>query len=144
MQVSTRDKLFVLWIFLYLNYLLCYVFTLFHELEQSRSLSGPAIGIVLPESFLLMFSLLLEMGVIMLLLTRLGSVRVARTGTLICSVFYLVLQLLTLLTPDLTPHYIFFSGVHVATLTALIYTASRWVERPKKPLRPVLGVEKSA
>ncbi len=66
--ISTKQKLSFFWIFAIVNYIFCDVFTLFHSESLAQLLTGEMGGMLINESFLLGFAILMELPMMMILL----------------------------------------------------------------------------
>ncbi len=125
---TTREKLSLLWIFLFLNFIFCDVFTLFYAPSLGELMTGVMGGMVMDQSFLLIFSILMELGLVMVLVSRLAAFNYARWANLAIGAALFVVQAGSVLTPGLTMHYVFFSLVELATLLWILLTAWNWRE----------------
>jgi hypothetical protein len=125
-MIATREKLQLLWIFLFLNFIFCDVFTLFHAPTLNQLVTGTVDGIAMTEPMLLGFAVLMELGMVMALVSRLARYGVARWSNLVVGTLLIAVQTVTVLTPGLTLHYLFFSVVEIATLLAIVLIARRW------------------
>ncbi|MEJ2020029.1 MAG: DUF6326 family protein, partial [Maritimibacter sp.] len=64
-------KLSLLWIFLFLNYIFCDVFSLMYPpMIQELSVGNTVDGIEMSQTFLLIFAAIMELGMIMTVLSR--------------------------------------------------------------------------
>jgi hypothetical protein len=125
-MIATREKLQLLWVFLFLNFIFCDVFTLFHGPTLNQLLTGSVDGIPMSEPALLGFAVLMELGMVMVLVSRLARFGLARWGNVIVGTLLIAVQTLTVLTPDVTLHYVFFSAVEIAALLGIVITAWHW------------------
>lgn len=127
MTIPARLSLY--WIFLYLNYIFCDVFSLMNPaLIQQMAAGGGVDGIDMTEDMLLGFAIIMELGLIMVLAARFlprGLNRAANVGV---GFGLVLLQIATLFVGTNTLHYLFFSAVEVATLALIVWTALRWRE----------------
>lgn len=125
-MIETREKLQLLWIFLFLNFIFCDVFTLFHAPTLNQLLTGTIDGMAMNETFLLVFAVLMEMGIVMVLVSRLAPAGVARWANIAVGTLLIAVQGMTVFKPGLTLHYTFFSAVEIGTLLWVVVTALRW------------------
>jgi hypothetical protein len=117
-----------LWIFVTVNYIFCDVFTLFHSESLKQLMTGEMGGMKINQSFLLSFSILMEMPIVMIVLSRILSYRSNRLANIIVALIMTLVQAATLFTADNTMHYIFFSIIEVGTTSFILYSAWNWVE----------------
>ena len=117
-----------LWIFVTVNYIFCDVFTLFHSESLKQLMTGEMGGMEINQSFLLSFSILMEMPMVMIVLSRILSYKSNRLANIIVALIMTIVQAATLFTADNTMHYIFFSIVEVGTTSFILYSAWNWTE----------------
>ena len=117
-----------LWIFVTVNYIFCDVFTLFHSESLKQLMTGEMGGMKINQSFLLSFSILMEMPMVMIVLSRILSYKSNRLANIIVALIMTIVQTATLFTDDNTLHYIFFSIVEVGTTSFILYSAWNWTE----------------
>ena len=117
-----------LWIFVTVNYIFCDVFTLFHSESLKQLMTGEMGGMEINQSFLLSFSILMEMPMVMIVLSRILSYKSNRLANIIVALIMTIVQAATLFTDDNTLHYIFFSIVEVGTTSFILYSAWNWTE----------------
>lgn len=127
-MIATREKLQLLWVFLFLNFIFCDVFTLFHAPTLNQLVTGTVDGIAMTEPMLLGFAILMELGMVMALVSRLAPYGIARWGNLIVGTLLIAVQTVTVLTPGLTLHYLFFSIIEIAALLWIVFAARSWRE----------------
>ncbi len=117
-----------LWIFVTMNYIFCDVFTLFHSESLKQLMTGEMGGMKINQSFLLSFSILMEMPMVMIVLSRILPYKSNRLANIIVALIMTLVQAATLFTDDNTLHYIFFSIIEVGTTSFILYSAWNWVE----------------
>ena len=117
-----------LWIFVTLNYIFCDVFTLFHSESLKQLMTGEMGGMEINQEFLLGFSLLMELPMVMIVLSRILSYRSNRMANIVVASIMTIVQSATLFTADNTLHYIFFSTIEISTTGFILYTAWQWNE----------------
>jgi len=127
-----RKKLLsVLWIFLTVNYIYCDVFTLHHAASLQQFLTGEAGGMKITEEFLLFFSFIMQIPMIMLLLSRYLTYRTNRYLNIVAALITGSIQSFTLYMGG-TLHYVFFSIIEIASAVSILFIALNW----KLPLTP--------
>ena len=117
-----------LWIFVTVNYIFCDVFTLFHSESLKQLMTGEMGGMEINQSILLSFSILMEMPMVMIVLSRILSYKSNRLANIIVALIMTLVQAATLFTDDNTLHYIFFSIIEVGTTSFILYSAWNWTE----------------
>ena len=117
-----------LWIFVTVNYIFCDIFTLFHSESLKQLMTGEMGGMKLNQSFLLSFSILMEMPMVMIVLSRILPYKSNRLANIIVALIMTLVQAATLFTDDNILHYIFFSIIEVGTTSFILYSAWNWVE----------------
>ena len=117
-----------LWIFVTMNYIFCDVFTLFHSESLKQLMTGEMGGMEINQSILLSFSILMEMPMVMIVLSRILPYKSNRLANIIVALIMTLVQAATLFTDDNTLHYIFFSIIEVGTTSFILYSAWNWVE----------------
>ena len=111
-----------------MNYIFCDVFTLFHSESLKQLMTGEMGGMEINQSFLLSFSILMEMPMVMIVLSRILPYKSNRLANIIVALIMTLVQAATLFTDDNTLHYIFFSIIEVSTTSFILYSAWNWVE----------------
>jgi hypothetical protein len=101
-----------------LNYLYCDVLGLF----------DPGLPKNLTQEALLAASLLMEIPIAMVVLSRALTYRPNRWANVIAGTFMAVVQVSTLFVGTPTLYYVFFSAIEIGTLLFIVWTAWRWAE----------------
>jgi hypothetical protein len=126
MAIKTNVLLSTVWIFVTINYLYCDVFTLFHSEDLKNFLNGKVGDMVIDQNFLLTFSIILEIPIVMILVSRIATFKVNRIANIVAGVVMTLVQSGSLFAGDATKHYIFFSIIEICTTLFIIWTAVRW------------------
>lgn len=114
-----RVRLSTLWVFMLFNYLYCDVMTGFDPLVTTE----------LGRDALLAASLLMEIPIAMVLLSRVLPNRPNRLANVIASIFLVVVQIGTQFVGEgPTLYYVFFSALEIVCLLFITWTAWRWAE----------------
>ncbi|MBP2290867.1 DUF6326 family protein [Azospirillum rugosum] len=119
-------RLSLLWVFAMLNYLYCDIVTLMDPNLLKQFLSGTVEGMQIDQMFLLVASVLMEIPIVMVLLSRVLTHRANRLANIIAGAIMTAVQLATLLSGTPTPYYVFFSIVEIATTLFIVQYAWRW------------------
>lgn len=138
-MLTARDKLQLIWIFLFLNFIFCDVFTLFHAPTLNQLLTGTIDGMAMSEPFLLVFAILMELGMVMVLVSRLAAPGFARWSNVAVGTLLIAVQAMTVLKPGLTLHYMFFSAVEIGALLWIVAIALTWRRTEPSSHRPALA-----
>jgi Family of unknown function (DUF6326) len=105
------------WVFVTLNYIYCDVFILF---DVSRG-SAP-----MGQSFLLGASVLMEIPMAMVILSRILKYKADRWANIIAGGIMTVAQALSLFVGPPTPYYLFFSVIEISCTLTIIWYAWKW------------------
>ncbi len=122
-----RDVISTLWIFATLNYIYCDVFSLHHGPNLQNLLTGNVDGFEISQEFLLAFSVVMELPMLMIVLTKVLPIKVNRVLNCLAALFMSCVQLWTLYLGGNTLHYMFFSAVEIATTFLIFFVALKWV-----------------
>lgn len=116
-----------LWIFALLNYLYCDVIALMDPVLLKQFMAGNAGGIQITEGFLLGASILMEIPIALILLSRILKYKINRWVNFIAGIIMTVVQLSSLiLGTSPTLYYVFFSIIEISTTLFIFIYASRW------------------
>jgi hypothetical protein len=116
-----------LWIFVLFNYLYCDVITLMDAKTLNQIMSGNVGGINMTEGFLLGASILMEIPIVMVLLSRMLNYRINRLTNIIAGIIMTVVQLSSLFFGSSpTMYYIFFSIIEIFCTSFIIWYAWTW------------------
>ena len=137
MLSKTLDKkvlLSTLWIFVTFNYVYCDVFTLFYSEDLKNFIAGKVGDTVIDQNFLLAFSIILEIPIAMILLTRILNHKFNRILNICAGCLLTLVQAGTFYGGSHTKHYIFFSIIEITTTILIAWIALKWksVEVEKK------------
>lgn len=122
---NRRSLLSILWIYLTLNYIYCDVFTLHLAKYLEAFLSGEVGGMEITEKFLLIFSVIMQIPMIMIVLSSFLTFRLNKYLNIIAGIITTSIQTFTV-TMGGTPHYMFFSVFEIVTGLLIIYLGITW------------------
>ena len=123
---GNRKKLLsLLWIYLTVNYIYCDVFTLHLAKYLEAFLSGQVGGMKITEEFLLVFSGIMQIPMIMIVLSRILTFKPNKYLNIIAGIITTSIQAFTV-TMGGTLHYMFFSFFEICTGLLIIYLAYTW------------------
>ncbi len=123
---KTKTLLSTLWIFLTVNYLFCDVFSLYYSETLNQLLVGKIGDIEFTQEFLLAFSIIMEIPLLMIVLSRLLSFKTNKISNIVTSSLMIIIQVGSLVGENNTLHYIFFSLVEIITLSIILWLAIKW------------------
>ena len=129
MNKNPKILLSTLWLFATVNYMFCDIFTLFHSESLKQLMSGEMGGMIISQTFLLGFAILMEIVMGMIVLSRFLPYKSNRILNIIIGLIMTFVQGSTLFTADNTLHYIFFSIVEISTTIFIVYYAWNWKEK---------------
>ena len=129
MNKNPKILLSTLWLFATVNYMFCDIFTLFHSESLKQLMSGEMGGMIISQTFLLGFAILMEIVMVMIILSRFLPYKTNRSLNIIIGLLMTFVQGSTLFTADNTLHYIFFSIVEISTTIFIVYYAWNWKEK---------------
>jgi hypothetical protein len=113
-----KTRLSTLWLFATLNYLYCDVVTIMDPVKHR--------SIQFTQGFLLGASILVEIPIALVLLSRVLKYKPNRWANIIAGIIMTAVQILTLFVTVPIMYYLFFSIVEIATTTLIISYAWRW------------------
>jgi len=122
-----RDLISTLWIFATVNYIYCDVFSLHHAQSLQKLLTGNVDGFEISEEFLLAFSVIMELPMLMIVLAKILPIKVNRLINCAVALIMSCVQLWTLYSGGNTLHYMFFSVIEIATTLLIFFLAIKWV-----------------
>lgn len=122
---NRKNLLSLLWIYLTVNYIYCDVFTLHLAKYLEAFLSGDVGGMKITEEFLLIFSIVMQIPVIMIVLSRSLTYKLNKYFNIIAGIITTSIQAYTV-TMGGTLHYMFFSFFEICAGLLIIYLAITW------------------
>jgi hypothetical protein len=126
---TTKLVLSSLWIFVMFNYLYCDVVGLMDAELLKKYLSGNIDGMQINQDFLLGASVLMEIPITMILLSRILTYRANRLANIVAGTLMTVVQLATLFMGGLpTLYYMFFSLIEISCTLYIVWFAWRWAK----------------
>ena len=124
--IDRHSLLSLVWLFVLLNFIYCDVIGL-HDPSILRSLfDGHAGDIQITPPFLLGSSVLMEIPISMVLITRVASRRVSRVASIAAASFMVLIQSASLFVAVPSPAYAFYSAIEIGALIAIVVLAVRW------------------
>jgi hypothetical protein len=123
-----KARLSTLWIFATLNYLYCDVVTLMDPDRLRGFLAGHVGMLQISQGFLLGASVLVEIPIAMVLLSRVLNYRANRWANVITGVVMTGIQVSSLAVGSPAPYYLFFSLIEIVCTGVVAWQAWRWTE----------------
>ena len=121
-----KVMLSTLWVFLLFNYIYCDLFTAFDPvILKSLVTTGSSGGFQFTQGFLFGFSIVMEIPIAMVLLSRILRYKANRWANIVAGVIMAVVQISSLFDSP-TIYYIFFSVIEIACLLFIIWYAWKW------------------
>ena len=121
-----KTRLSTLWIFVTINYLYCDVVTLMDPAQLKGFLAGSIGGVAISQGFLLAASILVEIPIAMVLLSRVLDDRSNRWANIGAGGIMTVVQLTTLFARTPALFYVFFSVIEIGGTAVIVWSAWRW------------------
>ena len=121
-----KSLLSTMWIFATVNYLYADVVGLFDQNLLKGYLAGHVGGVQVTQGFLLGASVLVEIPMAMILVSRVLPFRPNRWVNIGAGALMTAVQAATLFVGTPTAYYIFFSVIEIATTAAIVWIAWRW------------------
>jgi hypothetical protein len=125
-MTGTQRRLAAAWVFVVLNYLYCDVLGLMDAHLLRQFLTGTVAGMEVTGGFLLGASVLMEIPIGMVLISRVAGYRVNRAANLIAGAVMTLVQAGSLFTGRPTAYYLFFSVIEIACTVAIVRGAWTW------------------
>jgi MFS family permease len=129
-----RTRLSLLWIFVLFNYLYCDLVGLMDSELLRQYLTGRVGGMDLDQGFLLGASVLMELPMAMILVSRLAPERVNRWANVVAGGVMTAVQAATLLAGTPTAYYAFFSVIEIGCTLLIVRSAWTWHPPPAAPV----------
>jgi hypothetical protein len=129
-----KNLLPFLWIFLTANYIYCDVFILHDARYLAAFLSGDVGGMKITENFLLAFSVVMQIPMIMIVLSRFLANSLNKYFNIIAGIITTTVQSFTVAMGGSTIYFKFFSFFEIGTGLLIIYFAITWKQEVKASL----------
>ena len=110
------------------NYLYCDIVGLMDSSLLRQYLTGEVDGLQITEGFLLGASVLMQIPIWMIVLSRLTKPRTSRWLNIVAGSVMTIVQSATLFLGTPTMYYAFFSVIEIATTGFIVWLAWRWRE----------------
>jgi Family of unknown function (DUF6326) len=138
--MEMKSKLSTLWLFATLNYIYCDVLGLMNPSILRGFLNGHVSGIDVTQGFLLAASVLVEIPMAMVLLSRMLGYRANRVANIVAGVVMTAVQLGSNFLGTPTPYYVFFSVIEIAATAVVVWLAWTWRREVTRPALARAGV----
>lgn len=123
MPVST--KLSTIWIFVMINMGFADILGFMYPGTLDKIATGTVDGVTITPMFLLIAAVFVEIGIAMILISRLAPRGLARIANIVAAPVTIVFIIAG---GSLTPHYIFFAAIEVMALIAITALAWSWTD----------------
>ena len=123
--METKEKLSTLWIFVMFNMAFADIVGFMNPGVLDEIVKG-ATPIKITQGLMLGFSILLEIPIAMILLSRVLKYRANRWANIIAGIIMAAVQILTLFIGIPTNYYVFFSAIEIACVLFIVWTAWKW------------------
>ena len=123
-----KNLLSLLWVFLTVNYIYCDVFTLHDANYLKAFLSGAVGSMKITEEFLLMFSIIMQVPMIMIVLSGTLTFKFNRYFNIVAGIITTSVHTFTV-TMGGTMYFMFFSVFEICTGLLIIYLAFSWKKK---------------
>lgn len=125
--MKTKNELLsYLWLFALLNYLYCDVVGIMDSSLLKQYLTGHVNGMEISASFLFAASILMEIPIAMMLISKFASFEFNKWSNLVAGSVMTIVQTSTLVMGTPTAYYIFFSIIEIATTISICYISYNW------------------
>jgi len=124
--MEIKRKLSLLWTFVTLNYIYCDIMTLMDPAMLNELLTGNVNGMDMDNNFLLGASVLMEIPIAMIVLSRLLNYKTNRWTNIIAGCLKTIVMVITLFIGIPTSYYLFFGIIEIITTIIIVYCAWEW------------------
>jgi hypothetical protein len=128
-----RVKLSVLWIFVMFNYIYADIVTLMDPVVLKELMTGYAGSLQITEGFLLGASILMEIPIAMVVLSRILKYRENRWANIIAGTIKTAAVLLSMFVGKPTLYYIFFGTIEIVCTSLIVWYAWKWTNPEGSP-----------
>jgi hypothetical protein len=125
-KMDIKVLLSTLWIFVMFNYLYCDVVGLMDSNLLKQFMTGNAGGMQITQEFLLGASILMEIPMAMIVLSRILKYRANLWANIIAGAIMTAVQILSLFVGTPTMYYIFFSIIEISCTAFIVWYAWKW------------------
>ena len=128
-RITAMDKkvlLSTIWLFALLNYLYCDIVTLMNSEILKQFMTGKVNGMQINQGFLLGASILMEIPIAMILLSRILKNGANRWANIIAGAIMTIVQFLALVSTPPTSYGVFFSIIEIASTILIVWVAWNW------------------
>ncbi len=133
-KTDTKVLLSTLWIFVMFNYLYCDVVGLMDPTLLKQFMTGNVGGMQITHGFLLGASILMEIPMAMIVLSRVLKYKSNRWANLIAGIIMTAVQISSLFVGSSpTMYYIFFSIIEISCTAFIVWYAWQWPKPESNP-----------
>ena len=124
--MDKKVLLSTIWLFALLNYLYCDIVTLMNSEILKQFMTGKVNGMQINQGFLLGASILMEIPIAMILLSRVLKNGANRWANIIAGAIMTIVQFLALVSTPPTPYGVFFSIIEIVSTLLIVWVAWNW------------------
>ena len=124
--MNNKTLLSTLWTLMVLNYLFRFVFSLYLSERLQQLLNGDLHGMMVTQGFLLAISILMEIPIAMILLSRLLKHRPNRILNILVGFLMAGIHLSGMSPQGVALHYYFFNIIETVICVSIIIIAFKW------------------
>lgn len=133
-KMDAKVLLSTLWIFVMFNYLYCDVVGLMDPVLLTQFITGKVGGMQITQGFLLGASILMEIPIAMVLLSRVLQYKSNRIVNIIAGTIMTAVQISSLFVGSSpTMYYIFFSTIEISCTAFIVWYAWQWTNPESNP-----------
>ncbi len=135
-KMDPKEFLSLLWIFVMFNYLYCDVMGLMDPVILNQLMAGDLGFVKVNEVFLLWASILMEVPIAMVLLSRILNYSANRWANIIAGTIKTVVMIMSMFVGDgPTLYYIFFGTIEMICTAYIVWYAWNWHEQAAQPVQ---------
>ena len=124
---KSKELLSTLWVFVTLNYLYCDVMGLMDSNLLNQYLTGSVDGLELSESFLFYASILMEIPILMVVMSKVLPIKWNAWTNIIAAAIKTLAVLASLFVGSFTSYYFFFASIEICTTVFIIIYSVLWL-----------------
>ena len=124
--MNKKSLLSTMWILVTLNYLFRFVFSLYYDVRLTELLNGNLHGMNVTQGLLLGMSIMMEVPIAMILLSRFLKHKLNRILNIIIPLIMGAIHLLSMSAEGVTLHFYFFSIIGILIYLGIVLIAFKW------------------
>ena len=124
--MNKKTLLSTMWLFVTLNYLFRFLFSLYYAERLQELLSGNLHGMAATQGFLLALSIMMEIPIAMILFSHLLKHKPNRILNIVVALIMGVIHLTSMSAEGVSLHFYFFSVIGIMLYFSIILIALKW------------------